>query len=45
MKPTDKAGCLVLMDKSFYQDSLVMKGHLDSTVYQEVPLDSHKKVF
>ena len=45
MKPTDKGGGLVLMDKLYYRDSLVIKGHLDSNVYQEVPLDSDKKVF
>ena len=31
------------MDKSYYRDSLVIKGHLNSNVYQEVPLDSDKK--
>ena len=36
---------LVLMDKSFHQDFLVIKGHLDSNIYQEVPLDSNKKSF
>ena len=36
---------LVLMDKSYHQDSLVIKGHLDSNIYQEVPLDSNKKSF
>ena len=33
------------MDKSYYQDSLVVKEHLDSNVYQEVPRNSDKKVF
>ena len=27
LKPTDKLGWLVLMDKSYYGDSLVIKGH------------------
>ena len=45
IKPADKGGGLVLMDKSYYWDSLVIKGNLDSNVYQEVPLDSYKKVF
>ena len=45
MKTTDKGGGLVLMDKSYYRDSLVIKGDLDSNVYQEVTLDSDKKVF
>ena len=42
-KPTDKGGGLVLMDKTYYRDSLVIKGHLDINVYQDVPLDSDKK--
>ena len=33
------------MDNLYYRDSLVIKGHLDSNVYQEVPLDSDKQVF
>ena len=33
------------MDKSYYRDSLVFKGHLDNNVYQEVPLESDKNVF
>ena len=45
MKPTDKVDGLVLMDKSYYRDSLFVKGHLDSNVYQVVPLDADKKVF
>ena len=45
LKPTDKGGALVLMDKSYCQDSLAIKGHLDSNVYQEVPLNPDKKVF
>ena len=45
MKPTDKGGGLGLVDKSYYRDPLIIKGHLDSDVYQEVPLDSDKKVF
>ena len=45
IKPADKGGGLVLMDKWYYWDSLVIKGNLDSNVYQEVPLDSYKKVF
>ena len=33
------------MDNLYYRDSLVIKGHLGSNVYQEVPLDSDKQVF
>ena len=45
MKPADKGYGLVLMDKSYYWSSFVIKEQLDSNVYQEVPLDSDKKVF
>ena len=45
MKPTDKGGGLVLMDKSYYRDSLAIKRQLDSNVYQELSLDSDKRVF
>ena len=44
-KPDIIGGDLVLIDKSYYRDSLVIKGHLVSTVYRKVPLDSDKKVF
>ena len=45
MKPTDKGGGLVLMDKSYYRDYLVIHGYFDSNVYQDVPLESDKNVF
>ena len=43
IKPTDKRGGLVLMDKTYYPDHLVNKEHLNSKVCKEVPLDSDKK--
>ena len=43
IKPTDKDGGLILMDKSHYCDHLVNKEHLHSNIYKEVPLDSNKK--
>ena len=45
LKPTDKGGGLILMDKSYYWDSLVIKGDLDSNDYEEVQLESDKKDF
>ena len=45
IKPTDKGGGLVLMDKTYYRDHLVNKEHLHSKVYKDVPLDSDKKVY
>ena len=40
IKPTDKGGGPVLMDKTYYCDHLVNKEHLHSNAYKEVPLDS-----
>ena len=45
IKPTDKRGGLVLMDKTYYHGHLVDKECLHSNVYKEVPLDSDKKVY
>ena len=45
IKPTDKGGCLVLMDKTYYHDQLFNKEHLHSKVYKEVLLDSDKTVY
>ena len=33
------------MNKAYYCDHLVNKGHLHSNLYKEVPLDSDKKVY
>ena len=45
IKPTDKGGCLVLMDKTYYRDHLLNKEHLHSKVYKEVLLDLDKTVY
>ena len=45
IKPTDKGGDLVLMDKTYYRDHLVNIEHLHSKVYKEVPLDTDKRVY
>ena len=45
IKPIDKGGGLVLMDKTYYRDHLVNKEHLHSKVYKEGQLDSDKKVY
>ena len=36
IKKADKGGSLVIMDKAYYRDHLVMKGHLESSSYQKV---------
>ena len=45
IKPTDKGGGLVLMDKTYDRDHLVNKEHLYSKLYREVPLDSDRRVY
>ena len=30
IKPADKGGCLVIMNKEFYRDKLVMNDHLNT---------------
>ena len=45
IKPTDKGGGIVLMDKTYDRDHLVNKEHLYSKLYREVPLDSHRRVY
>ena len=46
IKEADKGGVLVLMEKSFYRDKMIMQDHLtDETTYQEVPVDSDAKTF
>ena len=45
IKPTNKGGGLVLMDKTYSRDHLVNKEHLHSNVYKEVSLDSDKNVY
>ena len=43
IKPADKGGCLVIMNKSFYRDKLVIQDHLNSDTYEksDVASDSH----
>ena len=45
IKPTDKDGSLVLMDKTYYRDHLVNKEHLNSKLCKEIPLDTDKIVY
>ena len=45
IKPTNKGGGLVLMDKAYYRDHLVNKERLHSKVYKEVLLDLEKNVY
>ena len=45
LKWTDKGSSLDFMDKSYCGDCLIIKGHLNSHVQQELHLDFDKKVF
>ena len=45
IKPINKGGGLVLMDKTYYRYHLVNKEHLNSKVYKEAPLDSDKNFY
>ncbi len=37
IKKSHKSGNFVIMDKSFYRDTLVLQGHLHSDTYEKVP--------
>ena len=39
IKTSDKSG-VVIMDKNFYKDKLVLSDHLQSETYQQIPTDS-----
>ena len=41
----DKGNTLVLMDKGYYCNTLVMKHHLNTSTYQKVDSNSDKRVF
>ena len=41
----DKGNTLVLMDKDYYCNTLVMKHHLNTSTYQKVDSNSDKRVF
>ena len=44
IKQADKSGNFVLMDQTYYRDTLVLEGHLHSGSYERVPLDEDKVV-
>ena len=45
LKPPDKGGGWVIMDKSFYENQLVLNGRLNSCVYKEIESNSDQIVF
>ena len=45
IRKADKGNNLVLMDKDYYCDTLVMKDHLSTSTYQKVDSNSDKHVF
>ena len=44
IKQADKSGNFVLMDKTYYRDSLVLEGHLNSNAYEKIPIGEDKVV-
>ena len=45
IRKADKGNTLVLMDKDYYCNTLVMKHHLNTSTYEKVDSDSDKRVF
>ena len=45
IRKADKGNTLVLMEKDYYCDTLIMKQHLNTGTYQKVDINSDKKVF
>ena len=43
IKPADKGGCLVIMNKSFYRDKLVIQDHLNSDTYEKSDIASDSR--
>ena len=43
IKPADKGGCLVIMNKDFYRDKLVIQDHLNTDTYIETDINSDIK--
>ena len=43
IKPADKGGCLVIMNKEFYRDKLVMNDHLHTDTYAQSEISSDTK--
>ena len=44
IKKADKGNTLVIIDKSFYRDKLIMQDHLNSITYRPAELNSDMKV-
>ena len=45
IRKADKGNTLVLMDKAYYCNTLVMKHHLNTSTYQKVDPNSDKRFF
>ena len=45
VKKADKGGATIILDKSFYRDTLVVEGHLNSPTYIKADNNSDQKVF
>ena len=45
MRPADKGNNIVIMNSEYYNDTLIMKGHLNTDAYKMVNPNTDKKVF
>ena len=45
IRKTDKCNTLVLMEKDYYFNILVMKHHLNTSTYQKIDSNSNKRIF
>ena len=45
IRKTDKCNTLVLMEKDYYCNILVMKHHLNTSTYQKIDSNSNKRIF
>ena len=45
LKPSDKGGGWIIMDSSYYENDIVMKGHLNTSAYERIDDNADKKVF
>ena len=44
IKKADKTNIMVVMDRTFYRNKLVMKDHLETETYEKIPLNSDNKL-
>ena len=45
IKPSDKGGGLVIMNKQYYKEEIFITGHLSTNVHREAPINADKTVY